>query len=218
MYCSQLWSPRCLKDITRIETIQRRMTRFLVSSPHPFNYRDRLIDLQLLPLMYHHDLRDVLFIIKCLLSPPDNFDILQYVSFSTHGTRTTSAGKLKVNFRRISTTRHFYFNRVVRLWNTIPSHCIPLPTAPSRGGCKLTFEITFYYIFHLILLAHSTTFVLVHHVFSNNHFSCKLLIHLFILYIIIILFWLQHMLLLSFSTHCPFSLVSIYICLILLSS
>uniref|UniRef100_A0A1X7VFE1 Uncharacterized protein n=1 Tax=Amphimedon queenslandica TaxID=400682 RepID=A0A1X7VFE1_AMPQE len=125
LYCSQLWSPSCLKDVTRIETIQRRMTCFLVSSPHRLNYRDRLIDLQLLPLMYHHDLRDVLFIIKCLLSPPDNFDILQYVSFSTHGSRT-STGKLKVNFQRTSTMHHFYFNCVVRLWNTISSHCLDL--------------------------------------------------------------------------------------------
>lgn len=170
LYCSQLWSPCCLKDIIHLETIQWRTTRFLVASPHSLNYKECLIDLQLLPLMYHHNLRDVLFIVKCLLSPPDNFDILQYVSFSTHGTRSTSSDKLKVNFHRTSTTHHFYFNRVVKLWN-IPSHCLDLtlPTALSSDGCMSISGITFYYISHPIHYAHSTTSVHVLPVISNNY-------------------------------------------------
>ena len=78
--------------------------------------------LHLLPLMYWYDLQDLLFLVKCLQNPSDNFNIFNYVSFSATTTRSNSAGKLKHNFRRTSTTRHFYFNRVVRLWNKIPEH------------------------------------------------------------------------------------------------
>uniref|UniRef100_A0A1X7TAX6 Alkylated DNA repair protein AlkB homologue 8 N-terminal domain-containing protein n=1 Tax=Amphimedon queenslandica TaxID=400682 RepID=A0A1X7TAX6_AMPQE len=43
LYCSQLWSPHCLKDVTCLETIQRRMTRFFLlhfspDSPCTFHY------------------------------------------------------------------------------------------------------------------------------------------------------------------------------------
>ena len=114
LYCCQLWSPSCLKDITRV---QRRTTRFMVPLPHCQDYKGRLTELQLLPLMYYYDLQDLLFLINCLLSPPDNFNILQYISFSSHGTRSTTAGKLRVNYKRTSTTRHFYFNWVVRICN-----------------------------------------------------------------------------------------------------
>ena len=98
----------------------------MVPLSHCLDYKGRLTELQLLPLMYYYDLQDLLFLIKCLLSPPDNFNILQYISFSSHGTRSTTAGKLKVNYRRTSTTRHFYFNRVVKLWNAVPPSCLDL--------------------------------------------------------------------------------------------
>ena len=107
LYFCQLWSPRSLKDITRLETVQRRATRFMVPLSHCLDYKGCLTELQLLPLMYYYDLQDLLFLIKCLLNPPDNFNILQYISFSSHGTRSTTAGKLKVNYRCTSTTQHF---------------------------------------------------------------------------------------------------------------
>ena len=44
-------------------------------------------------------------------------DIHDYVEFVTSTTRTSSNGKLRHKFCRLSTTRHFYFNRIVRLWN-----------------------------------------------------------------------------------------------------
>ena len=124
-----LMGPRRLKDITRLETA------LMVPFSRCLDYKGRLTELQLLPLMYYYDLQDLLFLIECLLSPPDNFDILQYVPFSTHG---TTAGKLKVNYKHMSTTRHFYFNQVIRLWNAIPPSCL-LPTIPLEGGCYCTF-------------------------------------------------------------------------------
>ncbi len=49
-YCSQLWRPLLIKDI---ESVQRRATRFIIGNEiSGLNYRERLIYLNLLPLMY----------------------------------------------------------------------------------------------------------------------------------------------------------------------
>ena len=137
LYCCQLWTPRCLNDIGRLETIQRQATRHILHHSFPnFDYKERLIHLHLLPLMYHHDLLDIMFLAKCLKHPPPNFTILEFVSFSSHKTRSSSHAKLKVNFRRLSTTWHFHFNRVVRTWNSLPESCLdlslPLPVIRQR--------------------------------------------------------------------------------------
>ena len=84
------------------------------------SYRERLIELQLFPLMYYLDLQDVLFLLKCIKYPPDNFDVFSYISFCKSNSRSSSMGKLKYVYKWLSTTRHFYFNRVVRIWNQLP--------------------------------------------------------------------------------------------------
>ena len=63
------------------------------------------------PHMYQYEIQDILF-----LEPPDKFDILQFVSFSSTNTRSA---KLVHNFIRYSSSKHFYFNRIVRLWNAL---------------------------------------------------------------------------------------------------
>ena len=117
-YCSQLWSPAYIKDIRILETVQRRATKYIVS--RSMSYRERLIELHLLPLMYYLDLQDVLFLLKCIKHPPDNLDIFSYITFCKSNTRSSSSGKLKYIYKRLSITRHFYFSRVVRIWNQLP--------------------------------------------------------------------------------------------------
>lgn len=118
-YCSQVWSPMYIKDIRVLELVQRRATKYILSGS-VLSYKDRLIKLNLLPLMYWYDFQDILFLLKCILHPPDNFNISNYVAFSDTTTRTAGLGKLKYVYRRLSSSRHFYFNRVVRLWNSLP--------------------------------------------------------------------------------------------------
>ena len=119
-YCSQLWSPCTVKDSTTLEAIQRRASKYILSTS-TISYRDRLIQLRLLPLFYWLDLQDLLFLVKCFLFPPDNFDIFSYVSFCKPGSRSGTSGKLFCSSHRLSSSRHFYFARVVRLWNKLPS-------------------------------------------------------------------------------------------------
>ena len=55
-YCSQLWRPRLLKDIIMLETVQKRSTKFILQD-YTSDYKSRLIQLNLLPLMYWYDLQ-----------------------------------------------------------------------------------------------------------------------------------------------------------------
>ena len=102
-----------------LETVQRRSTKYILQD-YSSNYKQRLVSLKLLPLMYWYELQDMMFIIKCIKTPPDNFDIHKYISFVTSSTRSASHHKLKQNLCRTSRYRHFYFNRIVKLWNAFP--------------------------------------------------------------------------------------------------
>ena len=125
-YCSQLWRPHLIKHIKMLENIQRRATKFITLN-HEADYKQRLIQSNLLPLMYWLELQDILFLVKCLQNPSDNFNIRNFVTFTSSCTRSTSSNKLRYNYCRSTTTRHFYFNRIVRLWNALPQINLSLP-------------------------------------------------------------------------------------------
>ena len=97
------------------------------------SYKSRL---NLLPLMYIYELNDLMFLIKSLNTPTDYFDIRHYISFNTNSTRSGSHLKL-CHPRTVSATHHhFYFNRIVRLWNHLP--VINLSSPPYVIKQKLT--------------------------------------------------------------------------------
>ena len=137
-YCSQLWRPRLLKDIRSLEQIQRRATKFILQD-FSSDYKTRLIKLNMLPLMHWLELQDVMFLVKCFKDPSENFNPLTFVSFITHSTRSATNHKLTVNFKRTSTTRHFYFNRVVRLWNYLPTLDLSLSYSTLKYKLKQIF-------------------------------------------------------------------------------
>ena len=115
-YCSQLWRPQLIKDILLLEKVQRRATKFILND-FSSGYKDRLISLNILPLMYWLELNDIMYLVKSIKYPPDNVSIFEFVSFTNSPSRPN---KLKHNYCRTSKARHFYFNRIVRLWNSLP--------------------------------------------------------------------------------------------------
>ena len=81
-YCTQLWRPHLLKDILSIERIQWRATKYNLHD-YTSSYKFRLLKLKLLPLMYFFELQDILFAIKSLKLPTKQFNITNYISFSS---------------------------------------------------------------------------------------------------------------------------------------
>ena len=131
-YCSQVWRPMLIKDIVTLEKIQRRSTRFITGTPS-HSYRERLISLHLLPLMYFYEYLDVILLVQSLQHPDDSFNIYNYITFSSHTTRSSSSSKISLKHCSTNRSRHFYFNRVARLWNALP----PIDLSLSLPTIKL---------------------------------------------------------------------------------
>ena len=74
LYCSSLWRPHLLTDIKSLETVQRRATKSIVGGA-PVNYRDCLLQLEMLPLMMEFEIADILFLITSIKNPSSHFDI-----------------------------------------------------------------------------------------------------------------------------------------------
>ena len=103
-YCSQLWRPQFHKDIVRIKQNQRQATKYVLgTSGADLDYKSRLIKTNLLPIMFWYEVQDVLFFVKCLVNPSENFDIKEYIDFSTSNTRLSTYNKLMLKRSRTNT-------------------------------------------------------------------------------------------------------------------
>ena len=117
-YGSQLWRPMLLKDILSLEKIQRRATKFILpQTTSPMTYKERLVYLNILPLMYHLELADVMFFVNSYKNPSSRFNISKNATVVTGTTRSSDSLSLKHNYCRTNLLRHFYYNRLPRLWN-----------------------------------------------------------------------------------------------------
>jgi len=80
LYCTQIWRPHFMKDSISLERIQHWATKHILND-YISCYKDRLLILKLLPLMYIFELQDVLFAIKSLKSPANQFDYYFVICF-----------------------------------------------------------------------------------------------------------------------------------------
>ena len=76
----------------------------------------------------HHHMYDVMFLVKSLKNPSPIFHITDYVSFSHSSTRSSSTNKLQDIHSRNNYIMNFYFNRLPRIWNSLPPIDLSLPT------------------------------------------------------------------------------------------
>lgn len=97
-YCSQIWRPNLIKDITNIERIQRKATKFILND-YTSDYKSRLEALQMLPLTLWFELQDIMFLVKCLQDQTDTLNINKYITFAASNTRAGSSNKLHHPFR-----------------------------------------------------------------------------------------------------------------------
>ena len=117
-YCFCVWRPHLIKDIVSLEKVQRRATKFILND-FSSDYKSRLLRLNLFPLMLLYEYYDIIFFFKCLKSP-SSFNINNYVSFASSSTRSSANSKLLHTKSTTNSSHHFYFNRLPRLWNSLP--------------------------------------------------------------------------------------------------
>ena len=63
---------------------------------------------------------DLTFFFKCLKFPSSAFYVAKYVTFSSSSTRSFTNHKLIHSKSSTNLSRHFYFNCLSRLWNSLP--------------------------------------------------------------------------------------------------
>ncbi len=68
MYGSQLWRPMLIKDVSNLERLQRRATKFILQN-YVSDYKSRLLSLNLLALMMLYELNDIMLTSKIHPSP-----------------------------------------------------------------------------------------------------------------------------------------------------
>lgn len=135
LYCSQLWRPYLIKDIIKLERIQRRATKFILNN-FSLDYKSRLQSLDMLPLMYVYEINDILFCIRALKSPTSNFNIEDFISWSRNSTRSGAHSKMCHRHSSTLIGSNFYFQRLPRLWNLLP--CFDLSLSISTIKSTLT--------------------------------------------------------------------------------
>lgn len=136
-YCSQLWRPQFIKDIAALEKVQRRATKYILND-YTSDYKQRLITLGMLPLMHYYEYLDISLLVTCLKEPNTSFPILDYITFSSSNTRSRTFAKMVPKKVKSNVSRHFYFNRVTRLWNLLPPIDLDLPLASIKRNLKRT--------------------------------------------------------------------------------
>ena len=77
-YVSEIWAPTSIVNLKKVESIQRRATRYILRKSD-LNYGDRLLKMNLLPLSYWHEIKDLVFFFKCIKGLY-NFHINNYMS------------------------------------------------------------------------------------------------------------------------------------------
>ena len=93
-YASEIWAPQSLiRDMRLLESVQRRATRFILNcSKDPNirpNYKSRLIELNLLPLSYWLECRDLCFMFKYLNGSFD-VELKDFVKIASGRTRNST--------------------------------------------------------------------------------------------------------------------------------
>ena len=78
-----------MKDIRKIEQLQWRATKYILQD-YTADYKTRLINLQLLPLMYTYilEISDIMFFINSVKNPTPSFNINALISYSSNRTRS----------------------------------------------------------------------------------------------------------------------------------
>ena len=107
--------------ITTIESLQCRATKFIFDTQwqDDISYHERLSRLNLLPLTYWHEVKDLIFHFKYRVGH-STLPIDDYVKpKGTRLTRHSSDEDVLIPKFRSKIFQFSYFNRIAKLWNTL---------------------------------------------------------------------------------------------------
>ncbi|MBN3271385.1 CFDP2 protein, partial [Polyodon spathula] len=133
-YCVQFWSPRYKKDIAALERVQRRATR-IIPGLKGMSYADRLKELNLFSLEQRRLRGDLIQAFK-ILKGIDSVDPRDFFSLKKETRTRGHKWSLEKGAFRTENRRHFFTQRIVRVWNQLPSNVVEADTlgkGPERN-------------------------------------------------------------------------------------
>lgn len=130
-YNSPAWNPHLIKDINKIEGVQREFTR-RIPGLSEIHYLDRLKHLKLETLELRRLKADLILVYKIINGLVD----LKFDDFFKLSTCTTTRGhslRLVLPKVRLDVRKNFFSSRTVNVWNILPETVV---TALSVNGFK----------------------------------------------------------------------------------
>ena len=129
-YAAPVWKPAYKKDITSLENVQRRATRF-IPSLKGLSYEERLRKLELPTLRFRRLRGDMIEIYKMFYTYDDQVDFI----LDKAGERITRGHscKLEKKYARLNLRQHAFKCRTVNVWNSLPEEVV---TAPNVNTFK----------------------------------------------------------------------------------
>ena len=122
------WSPRLIKDQKLLEAVQRRATK-LVPELKNMDYEDRLAKMNLPSLYYRRQRGDMIEVDKYL---HDMYTVGRGILELQGPSRTRGHSlRLKKKFCKTALRKHYFSNRVVNPWNSLPESVIAAPSLNS---------------------------------------------------------------------------------------
>ena len=125
-YCIQFWSPYYKKDMEKLERVQRRATKMIPRLRNK-SYEERLAELNLFTLTKRRLRGDLIQVYK-IFKGHDNLNVEKYFTIDQLNYTRGNGHKIKGKRFQSHEAKHFFFNRVVNVWNKLPSSVVNCDT------------------------------------------------------------------------------------------
>jgi len=125
-YCSPVWSPHTICQINRIEKVQRFFTK-RIAGLWSVSYDKRLTILKLHSLEYRRMINDLVLCYKILNGKVDT-DLSNVFKLNSNSCTRGHAFKLYKLQCNLDSTKYYFTNRIVNLWNNLPENVVSAST------------------------------------------------------------------------------------------
>ena len=126
-YCSTVWNLYRIKDVKRVEAIQRRAARYVTNRFHNrSSVSDMIQSLKWESLTSRRTKSQLTMVYKIL---NDHIDIpSELFTKATARTRANHNQKLQILSSRLDCYKYSFFQRIVPQWNNLPASVAEAPT------------------------------------------------------------------------------------------
>ena len=126
-YAAPVWSPRLKKHIELLESVQRKFTKKIIGL-QDLEYPDRLRDLRLPSLTYRRLRGDLIEVYKIFNNFYDSITTGNLLTSLHVGVTRGHKFKLTKVTTKSSSLQHFFSNRIINHWNSLPIAAVEAST------------------------------------------------------------------------------------------